>query len=167
VKANVLFFDRKPAAADPWTKDVWVHDLRTNMHFTLKTDPLKREDLDAFVTCYNPANRHDRKPTWYAEGAPPPRPSPIEGEGVVGGEVGEKGRWRTYGYDELVARDKASLDIFWLKDESLDDGDKLPASEVIAQQIVEDLEAALEQFRLIAGDLNGAAAHAGLEQDRC
>jgi len=64
------------------------------------------------------------------------------------------GRWRAYTYDELAARDKASLDIFWLKDDSLSDSDNLPPPEVIAQEIVDDLEAALEQFRLIAGDLN-------------
>ncbi len=71
--------------------------------------------------------------------------------------IGTEGRWRCYGYDELIARDKASLDIFWLKDESLADSDNLPPPEVIAQEIVDDLEAALEQFRLIAGDLNGSA----------
>jgi type I restriction enzyme M protein len=133
VKANVLFFDRKPASETPWTKQIWIYDLRTNKHFTLKTDPLKRADLDEFVTLYNPPNRHKRKATWSAE-----KPD---------------GRWRVYGYDELVARDKASLDIFWLRDDSLADSNNLPAPEVIAQEIVEDLEAALEQFRLISGDL--------------
>ena len=133
VKANVLFFDKKPASETPWTRKLWIYDLRTNKHFTLKTSPMKREDLDEFVTLYNPANRHERKATWSAE-AP-------------------EGRWRVYGYDELVARDKASLDIFWLKDEALADSDNLPAPEVIAQEIVDDLEAALEQFKLIAGDL--------------
>ena len=59
--------------------------------------------------------------------------------------------------EELVARDKASLDIFWLKDDSLADSDNLPAPEVIAQEIVDDLEAALEQFRLIAADLGETA----------
>ena len=82
---------------------------------------------------YNPANRHDRKPTW--------------------SDANAEGRWRCYDYDELIARDKASLDIFWLKDESLADSDNLPPPDVIAQEIVDDLEAALEQFRLIAGDL--------------
>ena len=61
-------------------------------------------------------------------------------------------------HDELIARDKASLDIFWLRDDSLADSDNLPPPEVIAQEIVDDLEAALEQFRLIAGDLNGSSA---------
>jgi type I restriction enzyme M protein len=138
VKANVLFFDKKPASETPWTKKLWIYDLRTNKHFTLKTDPLKREDLDEFVRLYNPANRHERKPTW--------------------SEQSPEGRWRVYAYDELIARDKASLDIFWLKDDSLADSDNLPLPEVIAQEIVDDLEAALEQFRLIAGDLGGAAA---------
>lgn len=132
VKANVLFFDRKPASETPWTKKIWIYDLRTNMHFTLKTNPLKREDLDEFVQCYNPNNRHERKPTW--------------------SEDNPNGRWRAYSYDELTNRDKASLDIFWLKDDSLEDSDNLPAPDVIAAEIVEDLEAALEQFREIAGD---------------
>ncbi|MBX3717032.1 MAG: SAM-dependent DNA methyltransferase [Burkholderiales bacterium] len=135
VKANVIFFDKKPAAETPWTRKLWIYDLRTNKHFTLKTNPLKREDLDEFVALYNPKNRHDRKATWSAE-AP-------------------EGRWRVYEYDELVARDKASLDIFWLRDDSLADSDNLPPPDVIAQEIVEDLEAALEQFRLIASDLAG------------
>lgn len=94
-------------------------------------------DLDEFVRLYNPANRHQRQATWSAE-----QPD---------------GRWRAYDYDELVARDKASLDIFWLRDESLADSDNLPPPEVIAQEIVEDLEAALVQFRLIAADLNGGS----------
>jgi len=67
--------------------------------------------------------------------------------------VGNEGRWRSYTYDELVSRDKASLDIFWLKDESLEASDNLPDPDVIAQEIVEDLEVALEQFREILTDL--------------
>jgi type I restriction enzyme M protein len=166
VKANVLFFDKKPASETPWTRKLWIYDLRTNQHFTLKTNPLKREDLDEFVACYfglngagaNPpsvppsakgvGSRHDRKPTWSAE--------PDEKAGT-----GPDGRWRVYGYDELIARDKASLDIFWLKDDSLADSDNLPPPEVIAQEIVDDLEAALEQFRLIADDLRGKEASEG------
>ncbi len=135
------------------------------MHFTLKTDPLRREDLDEFVACYfgmngnggNPPSgppsskggesRHDRRPTWSAEP-----------EGKAG--TGPEGRWRAYTYDELINRDKSSLDIFWLKDESLSDSDNLPAPDLIAQEIVDDLEAALEQFRLIAGDLGEGAREA-------
>lgn len=133
VKANVLFFDKKPASETPWTKKLWIYDLRTNKHFTLKTDPLKRADLDEFVGCYNPTNRHTRKATW--------------------SDKKPDGRWRAYDHDELIARDKASLDIFWLKDDSLEDSANLPNPDIIAQEIVDDLEAALEQFRLIANDL--------------
>ena len=157
VKANVLFFDKKPASETPWTRKLWIYDLRTNKHFTLKTGPLRREDLDEFVRLYNPANRHDRAPTWSPATAPLPRRSPASGKGVNTAERGVNGRWRAYEYDELITRDKASLDIFWLKDDSLADSDNLPPPDVIAQEIVDDLEAALEQFRLIAGDLNGSA----------
>jgi type I restriction enzyme M protein len=135
VKANVIFFDKKPASETPWTRKLWIYDLRTNMHFTLKTNPMRVEDLNEFVTLYNPANRQQRAATWNTE-----KP---------------EGRWRAYDYEELVARDKASLDIFWLKDDALADSDNLPPPEVIAQEIVDDLEAALEQFRLIAADLSG------------
>jgi type I restriction enzyme M protein len=137
VKANVLFFDRKPASETPWTKKLWIYDLRTNQRFTLKTNSLRREDLDEFVACYRPENRFQRTATWSEE-----NPS---------------GRWRAYSYEELVSRDKASLDIFWLRDESLEDSENLPDPEIIASEIVEDLEAALEQFRLIVDDLNGKA----------
>jgi type I restriction enzyme M protein len=140
VKANVIFFDKKPASETPWTRKLWIYDLRTNKHFTLKTNPLKRAELDEFLRLYKPANRHDRKATWSAEADEK-------------GGTGPDGRWRVYGYDELVARDKASLDIFWLRDESLADSDNLPPPAEIAREIIEDLEAALEQFRLIEADL--------------
>jgi type I restriction enzyme M protein len=168
-KANVLFFDKKPASETPWTKKLWIYDLRTNIHFTLKTDPLKREDLDEFVKCYNAENRHNRKPTWFDETHPRPSPLP-EGEGKkkkgstsVGsdavhpstgsGRTGLEGRWRAYTYDELISRDKLSLDIFWLRDDTLEDSNNLPAPDVLAAEIVADLEAALEQFREISADL--------------
>ncbi|MEQ1805587.1 MAG: hypothetical protein ABL900_09435 [Burkholderiaceae bacterium] len=114
-------------------------------NFTLKTNPLSRPDLDEFVRLYNPANRFDRTPTWApeADSASGRRPD---------------GRWRGYEVDELMARDKASLDIFWLRDETLADSDNLPPPDVIAQEIVDDLEAALEQFRLIAADLGESAS---------
>ena len=134
VKANVLFFDKRPASETPWTKTLWVYDLRTNQHFTLKTNPLQRGDLDEFVACYNPANRHKRKATWNEE-------------------KNSTGRWRMYSYDELTARDKASLDVFWLKDEALEDSANLPAPEVIAAEIVEDLRAALVAFEELEGAL--------------
>ena len=134
VKANVLFFENKPASKTPWTKEVWIYDYRTNIKHTLKTDPLAYEDLKDFIACYNPDDRHKRKATW--------------------SEKNPEGRWRKYTYAEVMARDKASLDIFWLKDDSLEDSANLPEPGILAAEIVEDLEAALEQFRTIAGDLN-------------
>jgi type I restriction enzyme M protein len=133
VKANVLFFDRRPASETPWTERLWIYDLRTNRHFTLKQNPLTRADLDEFVACYNPENRHEREATW--------------------SEENPDGRWRAYDYEELVARDKANLDIFWIRDESLEETANLPEPEVLAADIVEDLESALEQFRVIVEDL--------------
>jgi type I restriction enzyme M protein len=126
VKANVLFFDRKPPSERPWTQTLWIYDLRTNGRFTLKTRQLTRADLDDFVACYNPDNRHERT---------------------------ETERFRPFTYDELVSRDKASLDIFWLRDESLEDTENLPAPHIIAAEIVEDLEEALAQFAAIADSL--------------
>lgn len=138
VKANVLFFDKKPGSATPWTKRLWVYDLRTNQHFTLKTKPLARRDLDEFVACYNPHNRHERTATW--------------------SEETPEGRWRSYTYDELVARDKASLDLFWLRDEALEDSANLPEPDVIAAEIVENLRAALQEFEEIAAELEPSPA---------
>lgn len=99
LSANVLFFDRKPAAEKPWTTKLWIYDLRTNKHFTLKENPLKRSDLDDFVACYNAKNRHERK---------------------------ESERFKAFAYEEVTKRDKLNLDIFWLKDESLEDSANPP-----------------------------------------
>jgi len=141
VKANVLFFDRKPASATPWTQALWIYDLRTNMNFTLKQNPLTREDLDDFVACYNPANRHERTATWSEKMSRSARHDAPDD------------RWRAFSYEELMARDKVNLDIFWLRDESLEETANLPEPDVLAVEIVDDLEAALEQFRAIVEDL--------------
>ena len=131
VKANVLFFDNKPKDGKVHTKGVWIYDLRTNMHFTLKTKPLRFEDLHEFIAAYNPGNRHQRA---------------------------ESERFRYFDYETLVARDKASLDLFWLKDDSLEDLDNLPAPDVLAQEIVEHLESALAAFRDVALALPGVGS---------
>jgi type I restriction enzyme M protein len=133
VKANVLFFDKKPGSPKPWTTKLWIYDLRTNKDFSLKTNSLKRDDLDEFVDVFKPGARHTRKGLW--------------------SEKKPDGRWRAYGIDELLARDKTSLDISWLKDESLEESANLPPPEVIAAEIAEDLRAALEQFEAIQADL--------------
>jgi type I restriction enzyme M protein len=151
VKANVLFFDRKPAQEKPWTQKLWIYDLRTNLHFTLKERTLKRSDLDDFVACY-----------FGRAGSPLPAES---GGGSATGAHGvtrptlsrhnrvESERFKSFSYDELTKRDKVNLDIFWLKDEALEESANLPAPELIAADITADLEAALEQFATIAEDL--------------
>jgi type I restriction enzyme M protein len=126
VKANVLFFDRRPASETPWTRRVWVYDLRTNMHFTLKQNPLRYDDLKGFIDAYKPENRNDRE---------------------------ESERFRGFTYEELLQRDKVSMDIIWLRDESLEDSANLSSPGVLAAGIVEDLQAALDQFAMIAADL--------------
>lgn len=136
VKANVLFFDNRAASKDTATQEVWYYDYRTNIHHTLKRKPLRLEDLREFIDCYNPANRHKRKETWNAESNP-------------------EGRWRKYNYEELAARDKTSLDLFWLKDDSLADLDNLPEPMDLADEIVENLMAGLANFRTVAASLRG------------
>jgi len=133
VKANVLFFDRKPASEKPWTEKVWFYDLRTNMNFTLKTNPLRYEDLKEFIQCYNPHNRFDRKPTW--------------------SEDNPDGRWRCFTYEEILQRDKVNLDIFWIKDKSLEDAENLPEPDLLARDILENLDYARSQFEEIFKDL--------------
>jgi type I restriction enzyme M protein len=135
VKANVIFFDNKPASKDPWTKEIWVYDYRTNIHHTLKKNPLKLDDLKEFITCYNPSNRNKRKETFNADSNP-------------------EGRWRKFTHDEIIARDKTSLDITWLKDKSLADIENLPDPDLIAEEIIENLESGLESFREIIRTLN-------------
>lgn len=134
VKASVVFFDNKPSAKDPWTKEIWLYDYRINVHHTLKKNPLKLEHLQDFVTCSHPSNRHKRKETFDAVTNP-------------------EGRWRKYSYEEIIARDKTSLDITWLKDKSLADLDNLPDPDVLTEEIAENLESALGSFREIIAQL--------------
>ncbi len=132
----MLFFDAKPKDGQVHTQGVWFHDLRTNKHFTLKTRPLKPDDLADFIACFHPENRHERAPTE---------------------------RFKFVSYEELMARDKASLDIFWLKDDSLDNLDDLPPPDILQQEIIDHLEAALVSFRDVAAGLRikGAALPVG------
>lgn len=123
VKANVLFFDKYQGAK---TERLWIYDLRTNMNFTLRTNPLTHAHLFDFVDCYCPGHPEDRQ---------------------------ESERFRSFSYEELLKRDKLSLDLFWLRDESLEGTDNLLPPAEIAASIVEDLQNALEQFTAIAEDL--------------
>ena len=152
VKANVIFFDAKPASKTAWTKKIWIYDFRTNVHMTLKTKRLVKSDFDEFIELYCAGDRTKRKETWNAEmdsilrsidGA-----SMHHSSGSASGMTND-GRWRSFAYDEIIARDKTNLDIFWMKDDSLEDTDNLPAPAILAAEIVEQLEAALTEFRSV------------------
>ena len=130
-KAHVLFFEKKPARDQPWTERLWIFDFRANQHFTLKQDPLRREHLQEFVECYLLGKARSER---------------VESE-----------RFRSFTYEDLIARDKVNLDITWLRDESLEDLDNLPVPEVIAREIVEDLTAALAEFEAVAAALEATS----------
>ncbi|WP_321321640.1 class I SAM-dependent DNA methyltransferase [Labilibaculum sp.] len=135
VKANVLFFDNKPASKVAQTKEVWIYDYRTNIHHTLKKKQMTMADLADFIKCYNPDNRHKRSETW--------------------SEENQEGRWRKYQYADILSRDKTNLDIFWLKDKSLTDLDNLPDPDILANEIIENIESGLNSFREIMETING------------
>ncbi|AZI43429.1 SAM-dependent DNA methyltransferase [Deinococcus psychrotolerans] len=135
VKANVLFFDRHASGETHQTSQVWVYDLRTNLHFTLKTRQMKAADLRDFVEVYHADDRSQRQ---------------------------ESERFKRYTLDEVLARDKVNLDIFWLKDDSLEEGSDLPAPQLLAAEIVESLEAALEEFRQVADELGEEVGESSL-----
>src|SRR5690606_922064 len=99
VKANVLFFEKRPASREVQTRELWIYDYRTNVHKTLRTKPLVHGDLDDFIRCYK-----ERK---------------------------ETERFRCFRYEELIKRDKLNLDIFWLKEDSLEDVENLPPPDVL------------------------------------
>lgn len=127
VKANVLFFDKRPAHEAPWTQKLWIYDLRTNKRFTLKTNPLNDADLSDFISAYKPKNREAR----------------VETE-----------RFRAFSYDALLEREHVNLDIFWQKEDSLEDAADLPTPAVLAAEITKNLEAALGLFQSIRIELD-------------
>jgi len=126
VKANVIFFDRKGASEDVSTKEVWIYDLRTNQHFTLKRSPMKKKDLEDFIKCYNPNNRHQRV---------------------------ETDKFKKFTYEEIIKRDNTNLDIFWLKDDSVEDSADLPEPKVLIEDILENLEYVKSEFEEIYEEL--------------
>jgi len=127
VKANVLFFDKKPPRPDgsPATRQLWVYDFRTGQQFTMKLNPLRRAHLEDFVKCYRPGEPHKNRL--------------------------ESDRFRAYGYSEVVARNKVNLDLTFLREAA--DAGELAEPDVIAQEIVDELEAALAEFSALAESL--------------
>jgi type I restriction enzyme M protein len=134
VKANVLFFENKRASPTYQTKEVWIYDYRTNIKCTLKKNPLKESDLDDFVKCYNPENRYNRKETWSPENP--------------------TGRWRKFTYEEIINRDKTSLDITWLK--SGDDTVEYSLAELmtIISEKSNNIQSAVSALKEIIGNID-------------
>lgn len=139
VKANVLFFDKKPASEQPWTEKLWVYDLRTNKHFTLKQNPLRRVDPDDFVACCKPGRPHEERE--------------------------ESERFKACDHVEIVGRDKANLDLTWLRDESLENLENLPSPDVLAREIVEDLATSLAEFEAVATALEAQWGTSGIDEE--
>ena len=127
VKANVLFFDKKPAREEPWTQKLWIYDLRTNKRFTLKTNPLTDNDLQDFISVYKPEDRDTRT---------------------------ETDRFHAFDYEELIEREHVNLDLFWLKEDSVEDAADLPSPDVLVAEITKNLETALAQFQNIQTELD-------------
>ncbi|WP_444663402.1 N-6 DNA methylase [Cellulomonas sp. CW35] len=134
VKANVVFFDKKPASKAAWTRETWVYDFRTGERFTMKTRPMTREHLQPFVDAYKADARHQRV---------------------------ESDRFRKFSYDELVGRDKVNLDISWLADDSLDDPSKLPDPQTLIADIAAELQDLLGQVSELAAIVESAKAGPG------
>jgi len=134
VKANVLFFSNKPASKEAWTKDIWFYDYRTKIHHTPKKRTMTMQHLEDFINLYNSENLAKRIETW--------------------SEGNKEGRWRKYSYEDIIARDKTSLDIFWIKDKSLTDLDNLPDPDILANEIIENIESGLSSFKEITESIN-------------
>ena len=128
VKVNVLFLENGKK-----TKDIWFYDYRINVHHTLKKYPLQFEHLKDFVDCYHSKDRKNTKESWSS--------------------VNQKGRFRKYTLKEIISRDKTNFDISWLRDDSYVDLDSLPEPEILAQEIIDNLESALISFKEVVKSL--------------
>lgn len=127
----MLFFDRQPRRLEPWTEARWVYAFRTNQRFTLKERPLRRSNLDEFVSLALLANRSTRT------------------------ETPDVDRWKRYSYAELAGRDRFDLNLSWLKEAGAADPSTLLPPAGIAASIASELEAALAKFRSVANQLAG------------
>lgn len=129
VKSNVLFFDNKNQSGEIGTKEIWFYDYRTNIHHTPKNNPITFRHLADFINDYKIGSEKEREESWSVDNP--------------------RGRWRKYSIEEITERDKTNLDIVWLKDDNLIDLDNLPDPEVLIDDIIENIESALANFRTI------------------
>lgn len=123
IKANVVFFDACVDTPVPRTTELWVYDLRTDMHFTLKNRQLTEEDLADFLRCFG-KDRQQRKETW--------------------NHFNPRGRWRRYGIEELLARPDVNLDLTWLPSEKLVGEQGTMAVNSLLDQVQQELSEAFE-----------------------
>ena len=134
VKANVIFFENRPGSEHAQTREVWIYDYRTGVHHTLKQHPMTEADLADFLDCYKPGAINEREET-YSE------------------DLNPDGRWRRFTLDEIMARDKLSLDITWIK--TGEDISEVALSDILAS-IHEKSDAiadAVEQLEALLGDI--------------
>jgi type I restriction enzyme M protein len=117
VKANVLFFDKKPVTTTPATKEVWVYNLRSDQKFSLRHNPIRPEDLTDFIQCYRADDPIGRK---------------------------ETARFRRFKYSEIIARDRANLDIQWPQEVTNSNEGESP--QALMNEILGDLEEAMREF---------------------
>lgn len=129
VKSNVLFFDKVEDSTKPLTSETWFYDYRTNVHHTPKKNQIRYNHLLEFVDCYNSNDRASRKEKW--------------------SKTNPNGRWRKYSYDEIISKHKTNLDIFWLKDNNLIDFENYPEPELLIDEIIENIESVLLNFKTI------------------
>jgi type I restriction enzyme M protein len=134
VKSNVLFFNKKKKSEQIGTKNIWFYDYRTNVHHTPKNNQINFSHLVDFVNAFKNGIEDMRQESW--------------------SEKANEGRWRKYSYNEIIERDKTNFDIFWLKSNSLVDLDNLPKPEELIDDIIENIESALANFRTIKESLN-------------
>ena len=118
MKANVLFFDKQPITSSPATTEIWIYDLRSNRNFSIRQNPITSADLKDFVDCYKPGNLGKRQETPH---------------------------FRRFKYAEVIAREKASLDIQW-QTEKRESGNGLMPPEDLVREILKDLQEALNEF---------------------
>lgn len=117
VKANVLFFNKRPATKTPATKEVWIYDLRSSKRYSVRQSPIEAEDLTDFIRCYRADDPSKRTETPH---------------------------FRRFKYSLIVTRDKANLDIQWQDETVIPARQKSP--QVLMNEILSDLEEAMREF---------------------
>lgn len=134
VKVNVLFLEKRVTKDKPSTDHIWFYDYRTNVRHTLKKNPLQYSDLKKFRECYCASEREITPETYSHQNL--------------------SGRFRKYSYNEIISRDQVNLDITWLRQDGEVNLDELPEPEILAQEIIDNLEAIVNNFKEVVSSIN-------------